>query len=86
MNRATTSHVEAHHLHARMRNKRPARLGNGFSKSVTHLRASVATYYAHYNFVRRHSSIKTTPAVAAGLIEQPWTLARFVEWGEVYGR
>lgn len=82
----STSHVEAHHLHARMRNKRLARLGNGFSKSLEHLRASMATYYAHYNFVRRHSTVRTTPAVAAGLTNRPWTLIQFVEWGELHGR
>ncbi len=83
---ATTSHVEAHHLHFRMRNKRAARLGNAFSKTMEHLIAATATYMCHYNFVRRHSSIKTAPAVAAGLIEKPWTLEEFVEWGELYGR
>lgn len=86
LSRATTSHSEAHHLQARMRNKRLARLGNAHSKTLKHLRAAIATYYAHYNFVRRHSTIKTAPAVAAGLIEQPWTLAQFVEWGETHGR
>lgn len=64
--RISTSHVEAHHLHFRMRNKRAARLGNGFSKSLTHLRAATAMYFAHYNFVRRHSSIRTTPASSRG--------------------
>ncbi len=86
VNRISTSHVEAHHLHFRMRNKRAARLGNGISKSLEHLRASVATYFAHYNFVRRHSTIREVPAVAAGLMEKPMTLAELSEWGEIYGR
>jgi hypothetical protein len=82
----TTSHVENQNLHFRMRNKRTARLSNAHSKSLPHLRAATATYYAHYNFVRKHSSIKTTPAVAAGLAGQSWKLAELVEWGELYGR
>ena len=86
MERATTSHVESQHLHFRMRNKRAARLSNAFSKSLEHLRAATATYYAHYNFVRKHGSIKTTPAVAAGMSERPWTIGELVEWGEMYGR
>jgi IS1 family transposase len=86
MERATTSHVEAAHLHFRMRNKRAARLGNAFSKSLKHLTAATAMYYAHYNLVRRHYSIKTAPAVAAGLIDRPWTLRQLVECGELYGR
>ena len=69
-----------------MRNKRAARLGNGFSKSVEHLRAAIAGYYAHYNFVRRHSTIKTTPAVAAGLVSAPMSIGEFAEWVDVYGR
>ncbi len=81
-----TSHVESHHLHFRMRNRRAARLGKAFSKSLNHLRAATAMYFAHYNFVRRHSSIRTAQAVAAGLVDRPWTLAEFVEYGEVYGR
>jgi IS1 family transposase len=86
MDRATTSHVEAHNLHFRMRNRRAARLTNAFSKSLEHLRAATATYYAHYNFVRNHGTVKTTPAVAAGLAERPWTIGEFVELGELYGR
>ena len=84
--RMTTSHVENQNLHFRMRNKRAARLSNAHSKSLPHLRAATATYYAHYNFVRKHSTIKTTPAVVAGVAGQPWKLAEFVEWGEMYGR
>lgn len=84
--RISTSHVEAHHLHFRMRNRRVARMTNAISKSLQHLRAATATYYAHYNFVRKHSTLRTAPAVAGGLLNRPWTLAEFVEWGEVYGR
>lgn len=84
--RISTSHVEAHHLHFRMRNKRTARLGNAHSKSLPHLRAATAAYFAHYNFVRRHSTIKTTPAVAAGLAQKALTLGEFVEWIDTYGR
>jgi IS1 family transposase len=85
MERATTSHVENQHLHFRMRNKRAARLGNAFSKSLDHLRAATAMYYAHYNLCRRHSAIKAAPAVAAGLIGKAWTTRELVEYGADYG-
>lgn len=84
--RISTSHVEAHHLQFRMRNKRAARMTNAASKTFEHLRAATAAYFFHYNFVRKHSSIKTTPAVAAGMAEKPWTLGEFAEWMELYGR
>jgi hypothetical protein len=32
-----------------------------------------------YNFVRIHSSLGTTPACAAGLASEPWTLSRLIE-------
>lgn len=85
MRRATTSHVESQNLHFRMRNKRAARLGNGFSKSLRHLKAATATYYAHYNAVRKHSTVKTAPAVAAGLLPKPMSLGEFAEWVDIYG-
>lgn len=84
--RISTSHVESHHLQFRMRNKRAARMTNAQSRTFRHLRASVAMYVAHYDFVRRHSTIKTTPAVAAGMAEKQWTMGEFAEWVEMYGR
>jgi len=86
MDRISTSHVERQNLTVRMGLRRFTRLTNGFSKKVDNLRAAVALHFAYYNFVRKHSSIKTTPAVAAGLDGQPMTLPEFVEWGELYGR
>jgi IS1 family transposase len=83
--RISTSHVERQHLTARMHMRRFARLTNAFSRRLENLRAATALHYCFYNFCRRHGSIKTAPAVAAGLIDQPWTLERLVEWGEVYG-
>lgn len=46
----------------------------------------MALHFAHYNFVRKHGSTKTTPAVAAGLEDRPMSLNEFAEFGEVYGR
>ena len=68
-----------------MNSRRFTRLTNGFSKKVDNLRAAVSLHFAHYNFVRKHGTIKTTPAVAAGMAEKPWTLAELVEWGDLYG-
>ena len=41
-------------------------------------------HFGVYNFVRRHHSLGTTPAVAAGLEEKPWSLERVVEMTEAY--
>lgn len=37
--------------------------------------AALALYFAHYNFVRMHKSIRMTPAMAAGIARKPGALA-----------
>ena len=86
LDRINTSHVERNYLTMRMTMRRFTRLANGFSKKVENLRAATALHFAHYNFCRRHSTIKTTPTVAAGVEHRAWRLAELVEWGELYGR
>ena len=50
------------------------RLSLGFSKKLENLAAAVALHVAHYNFCRIHSSLKMTPAMAAGVINDLWTI------------
>jgi len=78
--RISTSHVERQHLTMRMGMRRFTRLTNGFSKSVESLRAAVAVHFVYYNFVRKHETIKTTPALAAGVADRRWTMLDLVEW------
>ncbi len=33
----------------------------------------------HYNYVRRHGTLKTTPAVANGLTDHAWTVRELLE-------
>ena len=66
--------VERANLTARMGMRRLTRLTNGFSKKLENLKAACAIHYAHYNFVRIHSAIKTTPAIAAGISDRRWNL------------
>ena len=40
--------------------------------------AMFALIAAWYNFCRRHQTINTTPAVAAGLADEPWSLERLL--------
>ncbi|MBA3312547.1 MAG: hypothetical protein H0T47_04530 [Planctomycetaceae bacterium] len=54
------------------------RLTNGFSKSRRHHEAMLALFFAHFNFCRKHSAVKTTPAVAAGLTSEPWSIERLL--------
>lgn len=75
----STSHVERNNLTIRMQMRRMTRLTNGFSKSLANHAAATALHFGHYNYVRRHSTIKTTPAVAAGVASEPWTIGDLLD-------
>jgi hypothetical protein len=70
----TTAHVERNNLTMRTHMRRFTRLTNGFSKKVQNLGRALALHYIYYNFVRKHQTIKTTPATAAGVTDRVWTL------------
>lgn len=67
LERISTSYVERQNLTMRMQMRRPTRLTNGFSKKLENLRAAVALHVYHYNFMRVHRSLRTTPAMAASI-------------------
>jgi IS1 family transposase len=72
--RICTSHVERQNLTMRMQMRRFTRLTNAFSKKLTNLKAACALHFAHYNFCRVHSTLRVTPAMAAGITSQVWEL------------
>jgi len=74
-----TSYVERQNLTMRMGMRRFTRLTNGFSKLLDNHKHMIALYYFNYNFARRHQTIKTTPAIAAGVTNKAWTMVEFVE-------
>ena len=77
----STSHVERQNLTMRMQMWRFTRLTNAFSKKVEFHLYAVALHYTYYNYVRPHGTLSkeagtpTTPAMAAGLSEKPWSFA-----------
>lgn len=70
----STSYVERSNLTFRMSMRRFTRLTNAFSKKLENHCAAVALHVAHYNFVRRHSTLRTTPAMAAGVEKTMWSV------------
>jgi hypothetical protein len=54
-------------------------LTNAFSKKLENLQAAVALYFAHYNLVRLHKTLRMTPAMAANVTDRLWTLEELVE-------
>jgi len=75
----STSYVERQNLTMRMGMRRFTRLTNGFSKKVENLAHAVSLHYMHYNFARRHQTLGTTPAQAAGVADHRWTLLEIAE-------
>lgn len=78
----STSYVERQNLTMWMSMRRFTRLTNGFSKKIeTHMYA-VALHFAHYNFVRPHTTLSKpyhkTPAMAAGVTDHVWTFAELL--------
>lgn len=80
MDKVSTSYVENLNLNTRQHCKRFARLTIAHSKKAeNHAHAVALNFFAH-NFMRVHSSLtaerkaKTTPAMAAGLTDRPWTV------------
>ena len=74
----STSFVERQNLTVRMGSRRFTRLTNGFSKRLESHVNAVHLHYWHYNFARKHMTLKTTPAVAAGIAAKPMTMLDLV--------
>jgi IS1 family transposase len=72
--RICTSYVERNNLTMRLALKRLNRLTLAFSKKLENLKAALALHFAYYNFCRIHSSLRVTPAMAAGVTTRLWTL------------
>src|SRR5262249_23462809 len=75
----STSYVEREHLSLRMASKRFARLSNGFSKRLENHIAAVSLYVAHYNLCRVHEALRSTPAMALGIADRPWTIGELLD-------
>ena len=73
-----TSYVERQNLTMRMSMRRFTRLTNAFSKKVEMHAHSLALHFMHYNFVKIHSTLRTTPAQAAGVTDRLWEVSDLV--------
>src|SRR5260370_12312509 len=82
----TTSHVERMFLSVRQELKRFQRKGLGYSKDLATNKHAVEVLLGVYNFVRIHKTLGTTPAVAAGVEFNEWSLEDVVEMTADYLR
>jgi hypothetical protein len=77
--RISTSTVERQNLTMRMHCRRLTRLTNAFSKKLEYFKTAVALHFAYYNFVKVHSSLRITPAMALGVSSRLWTVSDLVK-------
>ena len=80
MKRCSTSYIERFNLTLRTALKRFNRLSVGYSKDVGVHCAMLSIWICFYNFKQIHSTIKTTPAIRAGITDRKWTIRQIAEW------
>ena len=59
-------------------------LTNAFSKKIKNHAHSVALFAMYYNFVRIHKTLRTTPAMAAGVTKRLWEIGDIVDMLEAW--
>lgn len=70
----STSYVERLNATTRLHMRRLTRLTLAFSKKLENFEAAVGLHFAYYNFVKRHNTLRCTPAMAAGVTGTFWTV------------
>jgi hypothetical protein len=66
--------------------RRYPRLSNGFSRKLENHAAAVALNYFAYNFIKIHRTLRTSPAMAAGVADRLWDVNDLVALWEEYER
>jgi hypothetical protein len=74
----STSYVEPQNLTMCMSTRRFTRLTNAFSKKIENHAATIALHIMYYNFCRIHQTLGITPAVAAGITDQLWSIEALI--------
>jgi len=75
----STSFAERNNLNVRMHSRRMTRLTNAFSKKMENHAHAMALHFLYCNFVRIHETLRTTPAMAAGVTKRLWEMADIVD-------
>ena len=74
----STSCVERANLTMRMSMRRFTRLTSGFSKKTENHAHAVAIHFMYDNFGRYHQTLRSTPAMRAGVTDHRWSLEEIV--------
>lgn len=78
----STSYVERQNLTMRMSMRRFTRLTNAFSKKIENHCYAIALHFAYYNFCRIYKTLRVTPAMEAGLIQNIMSIEDIVKLTE----
>lgn len=65
-----------------MSNRRLTRLTNAFSKKMANHMHAMSLFFMAYNFVKIHKTIRTTPAMEAGVTDFLWSMEDVVLMAE----
>jgi IS1 family transposase len=80
----STSFVERQNWTVRTNMRRYTRLSNGFSRKLENHAAATALNYFAYNFIKIHRTLRTSPAMAAGVTDRLWSVEDLVALWEAY--
>jgi hypothetical protein len=69
-------------IHVRMHSRRMTRLTNEFSKKMENHAHAMSLHFFYCNFVLIHKTLKTTPAMAAGVTDRLWEVSDMVAESE----
>jgi len=75
----STSYVERLNATTRLHMRRLTRLTLAFSKKRENFEAAVGLHFAYYNFVKRHNTLRCTPAMAAGVAQTQFSIGELLE-------
>ncbi len=78
MAHVSTSHVESHNQKMRQHMRRFTRLTASHSKKFANHCHALALYFAFHNFVKVHSALRMSPAMAAGIEARLWSMTDIV--------
>ena len=79
LDEASTSLVERQNLTMRMSMRRYTRKTNGFSKKIENHVHMLSLYFLHYNIPRVHQTLRDTPAMEVGLVDELYDLGWFLD-------
>jgi len=75
----STSYIERQNLTMRMSMRRFTRLTNGHSKKIENHIHAISLHYMYYNFAKIHSTLRCSPAMAAGVSNALWSIDDIVK-------